>query len=330
MNHPERFRAVMNFQPVDRLPIIEWAMWWDLTIERWKQEGLPAELNGVFEIADYFGLDPYKQFWFSTTEATIDAEQHHVEGSVTGMDDYLALRPRLFPDHGPAIDAMRPWAERQANGDAVVWITIEGFFWFPRTLLGMERHMCAFCEDPELIHTINDDLTQFNLDILERVAKACVPTFITFAEDMSYNHGSMISKAHFEEFMAPYYRQIIPVLQDLNIIPIVDTDGDVTELAPWMLNEGVLGILPLERQAGVDGMKLRRQYPDLRMVGHYDKMVMANGKDAMRGEFERLLPLMRTGGVIPSVDHQTPPHVSLDQYRDYLTLLREYAVTGAQ
>jgi len=330
MNHPERFRAVMNFQPVDRLPIIEWAMWWDLTIERWKTEGLPAELNGVYEIADYFGLDPYKQFWFSTTEQTVDAEQHHVEGCVTGMDDYLALRPKLFPDHGAAIEAMRPWTERQAAGDAVVWMTIEGFFWFPRTLLGMERHMCAFCEEPELIHTINEDLTRFNLDILQRVAKTCVPTFLTFAEDMSYNHGSMISRAHFEEFMAPYYRRIIPVLQELNIIPIVDTDGDVTELAPWMLDEGVLGILPLERQAGVDGMKLREQYPNLCMVGHYDKMVMANGREAMQQEFERILPVMKTGGFIPSVDHQTPPHVSMDQYRDYLELLREYAVLGAR
>lgn len=325
VNHPERFRAVMGFQPVDRLPIIEWAMWWDLTVERWKKEGLPEKLGGVFEIAEYFGLDPYKQFWFSTTEQTIAAEQHHVEGSVADMEDYAALLPRLFPDHEKAIEQMRPWSERQARGDAVVWITLEGFFWFPRTLLGFERQMCAFCENPGLIHRINEDLLRFNLGILRRISKTCVPTFITFAEDMSYNHGSMISGGHFDEFIAPYYRRIIPVIQELGIIPIVDTDGDVTELAPWLLDVGVQGILPLERQAGVDGMRLRRQFPNLRMIGHYDKMVMGNGPDAMRGEFERLLPLMRGGGFIPSVDHQTPPHVSLDQYRDYLALLREYA-----
>ncbi|HPO16259.1 MAG TPA: uroporphyrinogen decarboxylase family protein [Candidatus Hydrogenedentes bacterium] len=325
MNHPERFRAVMNYQPVDRLPVIEWAMWWDLTIERWKGEGLPQELNDVFEIADYFGLDPYKQFWFSTTEQTIAAEQHHVEGTVANMDDYLALRPRIFPDHQTAIDQMLPWADRQANGDAVVWITLEGFFWFPRTLLTLERQMYAFCENPELIHIINEDLLDFNLGILERVSKSCVPTFLTLAEDMSYNLGPMISKQNFEEFLAPYYRKLIPAARELNIIPIVDTDGDVTQLAPWLLDVGVFGILPLERQAGVDGMKLRQQFPNLRMIGHYDKMVMANGKDALRKEFERLLPLMKTGGFIPSVDHQTPPHVSMEQYKDYLALLHEYA-----
>ncbi len=72
MNHVERFRAVMNFQEVDRLPRWEWAMWWDETIARWKSEGLPCQFNQVFDIAQYFDLDPYQQFWFSTTDATIE------------------------------------------------------------------------------------------------------------------------------------------------------------------------------------------------------------------------------------------------------------------
>ena len=61
------------------------------------------------------------------------------------------------------------------------------------------------------------------------------------------------------------------------------------------------------------------------MVGHFDKMTMNRGEAAMRTEFERLVPLMKTGGFIPSVDHQTPPGVSLEEYRVYLRLLNEYA-----
>jgi len=52
---------------------------------------------------------------------------------------------------------------------------------------------------------------------------------------------------------------------------------------------------------------------------------MNQGEPAMRAEFERLAGLMRTGGFIPSVDHQTPPGVSLEDYRVYLRLLREYS-----
>jgi hypothetical protein len=329
MNHVERFRAVMNFEPVDRLPVWEWAMWWDKTIERWKNEGLPGRLNDVFEIGEYFGLDPYRQFWFSTTDATIEALQHHVEGIVSNMDDYLKVRPRLFPDHRRAIESMRPWALRQARGEAVVWITLEGYFWFPRTLMGFTKISLAFYDQPELLHRINQDLTDFNVRILEQVAAVCAPTFVTLAEDMSYNHGPMISERHFDEFVAPYYRQLVPRLKELGAMTIVDTDGDVTQMAPWLLREGIQGVLPLERQAGVDGMALRNRFPTLRMVGHYNKLVMNQGEAAIRDEFERLLPLMKSGGFLPSVDHQTPPGVSLEQYRTYLRLLSEYVIDGS-
>ena len=314
----------MNFQPVDRLPRWEWAMWWDKTIERWKTEGLPGDLSQVIDIARYFGLDPYQQYWFSTTDPTIGAVQHHVEGIVSNMDDYLRIRPQLYPDHGDAIASMRPWAALQSRGEAVVWITLEGFFWFPRTLMGFTKISLAFYDQPELLHQINNDLTEFNLKILDQLDKVCLPTFATIAEDMSYNHGPMISEKHFDEFIAPYYRRIVPRLQEMGAMVIVDTDGDVTRMVPWLTREGIHGVLPLERQAGVDGMKLRKEFPELRMVGHFDKMTMNRGESAMREEFERLRPLIASGGFIPSVDHQTPPGVSMSSYRVFRRLLDEY------
>jgi hypothetical protein len=98
----------MNFQPVDRLPCWEWAMWWDETIRRWHQEGLSTQFkfSQVFDLAQHFGLDPYQQYWFSTTDPTIDATQHHVEGIVANMDDYRRVRPQLFPCHDAAIATM--------------------------------------------------------------------------------------------------------------------------------------------------------------------------------------------------------------------------------
>jgi len=52
---------------------------------------------------------------------------------------------------------------------------------------------------------------------------------------------------------------------------------------------------------------LRRKFPQLKMLGAYDKMVMPLGREAMRGEFERLLPVMASGGYLVGCDHQTPP-----------------------
>ena len=325
MNHVERFRAAMNFQEVDRLPMWEWAMWWDKTIHRWHAEGLPADKNSVFEIHEYFGLDPYIQFWLSTTDPTIEATQHHVAGIVSNMDDYLELRADFFPDHTEAIQGMAPWFERQNAGEAVVWITLEGYFWFPRTLMGFTNMMLAYYDQPELIHKINQDLLDFNLRLLGQIGKSGRPTFMTVAEDMSYNHGPMISRQVCDDYLAPYYRPMLARAKELGMLTIVDTDGDVGLLVPWLQSMGVEGVLPLERQAGVDGMQLREQFPELRMIGHYDKMVMDKGEQAIREEFERLEPLAKTGGFIPSVDHQTPPNVSLQEYRTYLRFLADFA-----
>ena len=65
------------------------------------------------------------------------------------------------------------------------------------------------------------------------------------------------------------------------------------------------------------------------ILGNFNKLVMDQGEAAMRAEFERLLPVMRSGRFIPSCDHQTPPSVSLEQYGIYMRLMGEYCLKAA-
>jgi len=51
---------------------------------------------------------------------------------------------------------------------------------------------------------------------------------------------------------------------------------------------------------------------------------MKLGEAAMREEFERIIPAMESGGFIPSVDHQTPPDVSVENYAIYRKLQDEF------
>lgn len=331
MTNRERFRRVLNFQSVDRLPVIEWATWWNLTIDRWHAEGLLAELTDAFEIRRCLGLDAVQQCRIRAIGPGAPAAAYHGAGLIANEREYDGLTPCLYPDE-PTFDVqtVERWAEAQRAGHLVVWITLDGFFWFPRRLLGIEGHLYAFYDQPELMHRMNRELVEYHLRVIDRFCATCVPDFMTVAEDMSYNHGPMISRPLFDEFIAPYYRRIVPELEQRGIVVFVDTDGDVTELAPWLLGVGVEGLLPLERMAGVDVNQLRRDHPHLRMIGAFDKMTMHLGEGRMREEFERLLPVMRLGGFIPSVDHQTPPEVSLGDYRLYLGLLREYAELAAR
>ena len=61
----------------------------------------------------------------------------------------------------------------------------------------------------------------------------------------------------------------VPRLRELGILSIVDSDGDVTVPAYWFEGVGLEGILPLERQAGVDMGRLRREHPRMRFIEQY-------------------------------------------------------------
>ena len=325
----ERFHAVMNFQPFDRLPIVEWAGWWDETIARWRREGLPESLDW-HQIQQHFGLDIYRQDWFSLSKPGRPRPASHGAGIIKTEADYDTVRPYLYPEQPVDRARWKQWAEEQRRGDVALWFTIEGFFWFPRGLFGIEPHLYAFYDEPALMHRINEDLAAWMLRTIDQLCDVCIPDFMTFGEDMSYNHGPMLSKALFDEFMLPYYAKVVPVLRERGILTIIDSDGDVTVPAYWFEEAGLEGILPLERQAGVDIARLRADHPKMRFIGHFDKMTMNKGEAAMRAEFERLLPTAAKGGFLISCDHQTPPGVSYADYQIYMRLFREYAVRAAE
>ncbi len=325
MNNRDRIVSTLNFiLPDDRLPMIEWAGWWDKTQARFQKEGVPEHLSRE-EIREYLGLDMVRQFWISPKSQSY-RNASGAEKKVSDMESYLRVKDMLY--HMDAIEARRDQLEKlkplHDKGDVAIWITLEGFFWFPRTLFGIEDHLYAFYDEGKTMHQINSDLADYNIYLIEEICKILKPDFMTFAEDMSYNLGPMLSYEMFEEFLLPYYKRVIPVLKKYEIIPMVDTDGQLEAMIPWLQEAGIEGALPLERQAGVDVARMRDMFPDFKIIGAYDKMVMKHGEEAMRREWERLLPVMKKGGFIPSCDHQTPPDVSLENYRIYMKLMKEY------
>ncbi len=332
MNVRDRIGRVLRFEKVDRLPRVEFAPWWDQTIRRWQDDGLqeevPTHRTGMVRIQECFGLDPLyscKPLSIGPTFPNMPAGQ----GPVSTMANYEAVREHLYPEIN--WDLLLPnWIrERHARGELGIWFTLEGYFWFPRKLFGIERHLLAFYDYPDLMHRINADLLEHHTRILTGITSILEPEFMTFSEDMSYNRGPMLSESMFEEFMAPYYRQLVPLIRARNVIPFVDSDGNIETCIPWFTRCGIAGVLPLERQAGVDVARIRTGHPKLLLIGAFDKMAMTQGNQAMRAEWERLLPVMRQGGFIPSVDHQTPPGVSLVEYREYLRLMWEYTERAA-
>ena len=332
MTERERFLKVFNFEmPDDRLPLVEWAAWWDKTMDRWKTEGFPQNLDWEASIR-YFGLDVLINIGARLRTKQCPSPASHGAGIITDTASYEAILPYLYPAAGieQLVANASRLRERHERGEIIIRLWLDGFFWWPRGLFGIEPHMYAFYDYPELLHRINTDLAAFHLRTLDALLPVLKPDMVGFAEDMSYNNGPMLSEAIFDEFILPYYRQVVPVVRKNGIKVLVDTDGQLESMIPWLERAGIEGVYPLERQSGVDVARIRRNHPKFLMMGGYDKMIMSHGEAAMRAEFERLLPVMRAGGFVPSVDHQTPPGVSLENYRTYVRLFKEYAALAVQ
>ena len=331
MTNIERFERVLRFEPADRLPAIEWAPWWDKTLNRWRSEGLPADLDYFFESKEYFGLDPLYQLWVPVRDEYCPIYDESGIAMIRNTSDYEALLPHLYTQKLlQSIEKnMKEFAETRIPKYAC-WFTLDGFFWFPRVLFGIEEHLYAFYDHSDLMKRINRNLCDYYKKVLEIIFHYLKPQFMTFAEDMSYNHGPMISRDLYNEFMLPYYLELVPMIKEHGTKVFIDTDGFVEPLIPWFKDAGIEGVLPLERMAGVDVNRIRENHPDLLMIGGFDKTIMHLGENAMRAEFERILPAMKSGGYIPSVDHQTPPDVSLKTYRIYVRLLKEYVKKAAE
>ena len=295
-------------------------------------EGEMPSLNELLiRSLDYFHLDKLICIYGRGLAPGAPRPASHGAGIIVDERDYEALSPYLYQQSAidTLLDNARQLKERHERGEIIIRLWLDGFFWFPRTILGIERHLYSFYDQPDLLERINSELADFNVRVVEALFPVLKPDMVGFAEDMSYNHGPMLSLRLFRRFLLPYYRRVIPHIEKYGVKVLVDSDGDITTMIPWLSEAGIQGAYPLERQAGVDVAEIRRQFPDFLMLGGYDKMAMPLGEDAMRAEFERLLPVMRSGGYIPSVDHQTPPGVSLEMYRTYLRLFEEYCCRAA-
>ncbi len=239
--------------------------------------------------------------------------------------DYDSILPNLYPQPQFDPNVMEHHRKRQEDGNAFLWLHLRDHFGILEHCLESKGTLFAFYDHPNLMKRINDDLADFNIKVIEEICKYYTPDFMTFAEDMSYNHGPMISYDMMDEFMKPFYLNVIPELTKRGIIPMIDSDGDVEPLIPWFEKVGLQGILPLERMAGVDVNRIRKNHPKWRMIGGFDKTVMHLGEEAIRHEFERIKPAVLAGYYIPSCDHQTPPEVSLEDYKLYVRILKEFS-----
>jgi uroporphyrinogen decarboxylase len=254
----------------------------------------------------------------------------HIEYPVKTRSDWEELKLRFNPDDPGRLPP--DWQARcerwRADGPVIKFQgqRSPSLFGFVRELMGPERTLYAFYDEPGLVHDIMETNTEFILGVLRRVTETAPLTTVFFWEDMCYRSGPLISPKMFREFMLPRYKRITDFTRSQGIDRIfVDSDGDVSQLIPLWIEAGINGVYPMEVAAGMDVAKLRREYgQDLLMTGGIDKRVLAQGREAIDEELRRRMPVVEEGGYIPHLDHAIPHDVPYEAFVYYWKRKKEY------
>lgn len=199
-----------------------------------------------------------------------------------------------------------------------------GFFGTLRFLVGEQALFMLYYDDPKLVEDVLDHLCQMWLFMIEELTSRMDFDIACFWEDMAGKQGSLISPDIFKRFMPPGYKRIIDFLKTKGIDHfVVDTDGNVDELIPLFMEAGIDMMYPFEQQAENDLITIRKKYPDLVMMGGFNKNVLLRSKGDIDRELEKMEFLIKSGGFIPCADHLIPPNTPWENFKYYREKLKE-------
>ena len=350
MNDRERFFACMEYQPVDHTPCWSWGGWPE-TLERWKTEGYDPE---TFDLN--MGADirlAYSGWFFPTppfAREVVEESDDHVlfvnhEGilmremkrnPMSSMPQFVKFpvetraefrafwAKRMQPNLAARLGA--DWKEqlRAIRAQPYPFIIISdrwgGFFGPLRNLVGVERLCTLFYDEPAFVEEMMEANADFIIAIMSQILDVTTVDAFGFWEDMAFRSAPLLSPEMARRYMLPRYRRVAEFVRSRGVPYIaLDSDGDVSSLIPVWLEAGINTLYPFEVQAGMDVVKVRREYGrDLRIWFGIDKRALVAGPAAIDAELARVRPLVADGGYVPGLDHSIPPDVPFAHYCYYM------------
>ena len=261
----------------------------------------------------------------------VNGTSRWIDAPVKTPEDYHRIReermqPNLSERVPPDWAAQKERLKRRTF--PLLYGGYQGLFNMPRRLLGFERLMVSFYEQPQLIKEMVKDLCDLLIALYDPVLTELGGDCGLLAEDMCYKAGCLISPAMFREFLMPGYKRLTGFFRDHGVRTVwVDSDGDVTNLIPLLIEGGVTGLAPFEVTGKCNVVDVRRGYPRFQILGGVDKKAVAAGKEAIDQELEGKVPFVfQRGGYIPFIDHNIPSDISWQNFEYYRRRLAELAV----
>jgi uroporphyrinogen decarboxylase len=351
----DRFNAIMDFKKPDRIIDAEFG-YWDDTLKRWHNEGLPEFVNSNEKADIYFGFDewkksiPCKLYLVPPFEEKVleddghhkiilddekikcevfsdgtDSIPHYLEFPVKDRETYQEFKERLRPDLDKRLPGNLPEiGDQTRNRNYVLQGNGGSTAGMVRNWMGFEGFCMAIFDQPDLIREILADLTAIRVKVAHAVTEHIQMDIISWWEDIAFKTGPIVTPEFFHDECGKVIDEVMKIYRGKGTkYAFVDCDGDMRKLVPTWLENGVNIMFPLEVASGVHPENLRKEFPGIRMMGGVDKMILIQDKDAIKRELKRLKILADEGGFIPHVDHRVQADVPYENYLYYLEVKRD-------
>jgi uroporphyrinogen-III decarboxylase len=257
---------------------------------------------------------------------------HPVKDMRTWEDDVKWRMNPDSPERYTDLAGRMAHANAMADKGMIIQQNLIGGYMYLRSLIGPEDLLFMFYDQPEVIHACMQQWLALSDRVISEHQKYITLDEVFLAEDICYNHASLISHDMMREFLFPYYQQLLSNIKSRQIdknrkLHIqIDTDGNAISVIDIYKEIGMDYMSPFEVASGCDVVAARKQYPELLMRGGFDKRILAAGKEAIDREVDRIMPFMKEqGGYIPTCDHGVPEEVKFEDYMHFRSRMREFA-----
>ena len=195
-------------------------------------------------------------------------------------------------------------------------------------IIGPESNLLWAGLYPERLGRFVERLNEFALEVTKAQIKAADGLLdgMVIWGDIAYKKDMFFSPAYWRKYYKPGLKAIIDVCHENGLAVIYHGCGNVKRVFPDFVELGVDSYNPLEAKAGMDVLKLRREYGhQIGFCGNMDVMEWADRDEA---ELKKIvltkLNAAKGGGWIFQSDHSIPPTISGQSYDYVVNLVREY------
>ena len=293
-----RIKKLLAFEEPDRIGMHD--SYWEDTLIRWHQEGMPADVDPT----DYFGFDfdhiymdaslrlPEKLLE-ETDEFTIRQDKHgfvakqwkgksgalgYLDHEVKTRQDWERLQGRLSVDIGgtsrinvvsyfepyvtyPSWEEMAATFQEIRQRERYILLAVYGPHEANWRKHGFEETLMDMALDPGFIAEMSRAHVELVIQTLDKALEYDIkPDGVFFAEDLGINTGPMFSPKAYDQILFPEHRRLGDYLHAHDITFFIHTDGDITKFIPRLIEAGVQVLQPIEAKVGLDVRKLKKQY----------------------------------------------------------------------